>query len=286
MNDNALRNHDEDRDEALVFAPEDTTQPIENRRPPWRILAVDDDEGFQNTTAMALRNMTILGRPLEVVHAFSLAEAARCLAHDRDFAVILADVVMETEDAGLRLVKGVRETLGLFEPRIVLLTGQPGFAPVRRIMEEYDLSDYCLKSDLARRGLKQVLTGVIRGYEQIRQLAAARKGLQLIIESSSRLAAARSIDDLARGALVEIARLIGVAAEEAPAALAFLEQRPVSYPILINSPEDPPDISLTLGNTQSVLPYTALIGRDGRILATRMGNFSEQALDDWITPYL
>ena len=80
--------------------------------------------------------------------------------------------------------------------------------------------------------------------------------------------------------------VIGVAAEEAPAALAFLEQSPVSYPILINSPEDPPDVSLTLGNTQSVLPYTALIGRDGRILATRMGNFSEQALDDWIAPYL
>lgn len=80
--------------------------------------------------------------------------------------------------------------------------------------------------------------------------------------------------------------VIGVAAEEAPAALAFLEQRPVSYPILINSPEDPPDVSLTLGNTQSVLPYTALIGRDGRILATRMGNFSEKAFDDWIAPYL
>lgn len=80
--------------------------------------------------------------------------------------------------------------------------------------------------------------------------------------------------------------VIGVAAEEAPVALAFLEQNPVSYPILINSPDEPPDVSLTLGNTQSVLPYTALIGRDGRILATRMGNFSEQALDDWIAPYL
>ncbi|MCB1954441.1 MAG: EAL domain-containing protein [Rhodocyclaceae bacterium] len=203
---------DEAPDEDLVFAPEDDI-PARDSREVWRVLAVDDDKGFQDTTALSLRHTRILGRPIQLVQAYSLAEAARCLAQDRDFAVILADVVMETEDAGLRLVKGVRETLGLFEPRIVLLTGQPGFAPVSRIMEEYDLNDYCLKSDLARRGLKQVLTGAIRGYKQLRDLATARKGLQLIIESSSRLAAARSIDDLARGALIEISRLLRVAPE-------------------------------------------------------------------------
>lgn len=80
--------------------------------------------------------------------------------------------------------------------------------------------------------------------------------------------------------------VIGVAAEEAPAALAFLERNPVDYPILINSPADATDLSLRLGNTQSVLPYTALIGRDGNILATRVGNFSQAALEKWIAPYL
>lgn len=80
--------------------------------------------------------------------------------------------------------------------------------------------------------------------------------------------------------------VIGVASEAAADALGFLKQNPVSYPILINAPDDPLDVSLHLGNTQSVLPYTALIGRDGRLLATRMGNFSEQSLRDWIGPYL
>jgi thiol-disulfide isomerase/thioredoxin len=80
--------------------------------------------------------------------------------------------------------------------------------------------------------------------------------------------------------------IIGVASEPAADALAFLEQNPVSYPILINTPDDPLDVSLHLGNTQSVLPYTALIGRDGSILATRMGNFSELALEEWIKPFL
>ncbi|MGB0134642.1 TlpA family protein disulfide reductase [Dokdonella sp.] len=80
--------------------------------------------------------------------------------------------------------------------------------------------------------------------------------------------------------------VIGIAAEEAPAALSFLEHNPVSYPILINSPADAADFSLRLGNTQGVLPYTALIDRDGSILATRMGNFSQAALEEWIAPYL
>ncbi len=80
--------------------------------------------------------------------------------------------------------------------------------------------------------------------------------------------------------------VIGVASENAADALGFLSQNPVAYPILINAPDDPFDVSLHLGNTRSVLPYTALIGRDGRLLATRMGNFSEQSLQDWIKPHL
>jgi thiol-disulfide isomerase/thioredoxin len=80
--------------------------------------------------------------------------------------------------------------------------------------------------------------------------------------------------------------IIGVASEPAADALGFLEQNPVSYPILINAPDDALDVSLHLGNTQSVLPYTALIGRDGKLLATRMGNFSESALEAWIRPFL
>jgi len=80
--------------------------------------------------------------------------------------------------------------------------------------------------------------------------------------------------------------VVGVAAEEASAASGFLQVNPVAYPILINAPTDATDLSWRLGNAQSVLPYTVLIGRDGRIIATRMGNFSESALEDWIAPHL
>jgi thiol-disulfide isomerase/thioredoxin len=80
--------------------------------------------------------------------------------------------------------------------------------------------------------------------------------------------------------------VIGVASEDAAPALAFLREHPVAYPILVNSPNDAIDVSLRFGNTRSVLPYNVLIGRDGRILATKIGNFSEEALEKWLQPYL
>ncbi len=80
--------------------------------------------------------------------------------------------------------------------------------------------------------------------------------------------------------------VVGIAYEEAADALAFLKDNPVGYPILINAPDDPVDASLRLGNTQSVLPYTALISRDGHLLKARVGNFSEASFEEWIAPYL
>ena len=184
-------------DDLVQFAPEDTARALDEGDC-WRVLAVDDDEGFQRSTELALRNLRLLGRPLVLVQAYCLAEAARLLARDRDFAVVLADVVMETDDAGLRLVKGIREMLGLSEVRIILLTGQPGFAPIDEVMQSYDLSDYCLKSELAHRGLGNVLTAALRGYRDLRALSAARKGLQLILEASNRLSTARTIRDMSQ----------------------------------------------------------------------------------------
>jgi len=80
--------------------------------------------------------------------------------------------------------------------------------------------------------------------------------------------------------------IIGIAAEDATPALAFLRENDVSYPILINAPGDGIDVSLRFGNRQSVLPYNVLIGRDGRIVASKIGNFSEAGLERWLAPYL
>jgi thiol-disulfide isomerase/thioredoxin len=81
-------------------------------------------------------------------------------------------------------------------------------------------------------------------------------------------------------------QVVGVAADNAAATQAFLAKTPVDYPVLIDDPEKGADLSAVYGNDRSVLPYTALIGRDGRVLALRMGKFSQASLDAWLLPHL
>ncbi|MBN8726938.1 MAG: TlpA family protein disulfide reductase [Xanthomonadales bacterium] len=80
--------------------------------------------------------------------------------------------------------------------------------------------------------------------------------------------------------------VVGIAADETAAASDFLAEFPVRYPILIDDPAVGEDVSTRFGNNRGVLPYTVLVGRDRRVLATHFGNFSAEALEDWLAPHL
>lgn len=179
----------------------------------WRVLIVDDDADVHQSTEFALANTPILGRPLSFLHAYSAAEAHRLLAGSTDIAVILLDVVMEREDSGLQLVRVIREELGLQEARIILRTGQPGYAPELDAIRDYDINDYKTKSELSRNRLYASLTAAIRGYEQIHAINASRRGLDMIVRASGRLTAAHGAREFAAGVIVQIAALLGLEPE-------------------------------------------------------------------------
>ena len=67
----------------------------------WKILVVDDEPAIHQVTKLALRNLSVLGRPSQLINALSAKDAREQLARHPDIAVILLDVVMETENAGL-----------------------------------------------------------------------------------------------------------------------------------------------------------------------------------------
>ena len=124
--------HGKDDQDDLVFLEEQTAQPATSaQRKVWRVMIIDDDEDVHSTTTFALGNLDMQHRPLEFVHAYSAAQARELLKHEQEIAVILLDVVMEQDDAGLHLVRYIRETLKLADVRIILRTGQPGYAPDR-----------------------------------------------------------------------------------------------------------------------------------------------------------
>ena len=69
-----------------------------------------------------------------------------------DIAVALVDVVMESYDAGLKLVEHIRHRVGNSLIRIVIRTGQPGVAPERYVIDNYDIDDYKDKTELTAGG--------------------------------------------------------------------------------------------------------------------------------------
>lgn len=202
---------------AFAFAPEAedclAEAPAQARLQAPTILTVDDDEAFQRSIKLALASFQYQGKPVRILSASSSTEAAKILASTPDVAVIVLDVVMETDDAGLRLVRSVREVLGNAEVRIVLVTGQPGMAPMAASLGTLDISDYWLKTDLSFERLHGVLTSNLRTWQQIRALEQARKGLQAIVEASNGLTRARSLPDFSQRTILELSRLLGVEAE-------------------------------------------------------------------------
>ena len=130
---------------------------------PWKILVTDDDPLVHETTQLALRGERIAGRPLELLHAASAGEAKCIVSGDRNIDLILLDVVMETEDAGLELVPVIREELHLPDVRIVIRTGQPGYAPEDEIRTRYAIDGYVVKAQLTRGKLIEILGGLLGG---------------------------------------------------------------------------------------------------------------------------
>lgn len=76
-------------------------------------------------------------------------------------------------------------------------------------------------------------------------------------------------------------QVVGIAMDQPQSAAAFLKNTPVRYPILIGIDADPVPTT-TFGDTAGLLPYSVLIGRDGRILKTKLGVLDPATIQDWL----
>ena len=194
----------------FVTLIEDDAGPAQAPPPGWKVAVVDDDPAVHTGTRFALQDFTLNGRGLELLSARSAAEARELFGRHPDLAVILLDVVMETEGAGLELVQFVRTELKNETVRIILRTGQPGQAPERRVVVDYDINDYKAKTELTADKLFTALTAALRSYEQLLRLVETRRGLEIIIDAAASLFDQRSLQRLAEGVLVQLATLMDV----------------------------------------------------------------------------
>ncbi len=148
-------------DEELLFADEvSEDSPTES----WKILIVDDEAQVHTATDIALRKFVFENKSLKFISAYSATEARQLIQEHPDVAIILLDVIMETDDAGLEFVKYVREVLGNQLVRIILRTGQPGQVPEKSIIINYDINDYKTKTELTTSKLYTTMLTALRSF--------------------------------------------------------------------------------------------------------------------------
>jgi signal transduction histidine kinase len=176
----------------------------------WKIAVIDDDQAVHEGTRFALSDYTLNGQGLEILSAYSASEGRALMRAHPDIAAVLLDVIMETDVAGLELVEYIRNEIRNETVRIILRTGQPGQAPERRVIVQYDINDYKAKTELTADKLFTSLTAALRSYQQLERMVQTRRGLEIIIDAASTLYDFRSMQRLAEGVLTQLASLLNV----------------------------------------------------------------------------
>lgn len=176
----------------------ETTFDDATRATPWTLLVVDDEEQVHAVTQLALDGLSFEGRPLRMLSAYSAAEAMALLQTKTNVAVVLLDMVMETDTAGLSLVRWIRNGIGNTDIRIILRTGHPAHAQDRRIILTYDINDYRSKAEMTSDRVFSTVIAALRSYKQItahgKRLAALRKAHRATAFALAEVAERRDAD--------------------------------------------------------------------------------------------
>lgn len=192
----------------LLFADEPEAEPEPPRLLPWEVLIVDDEPAVHKVTQLVMNGFEFDGRKLAFLNAYSAIEARELLSSRNDIALVLLDVVMETEHAGLELARWIREELGNPNVRIVLRTGQPGQAPEELVIKAYDINDYKEKTELTRSKLISVFYSGLRAYRDLMRLELARQGLRRTIDAISAIYDSQNLRAFASAVLEQLNQLL------------------------------------------------------------------------------
>ncbi len=181
-----------------------------------RILIVDDEPDIHAVTRLSLRGLKYAGRSVEFTTALTGKEAVQALREFPDTAVILLDVVMETESAGLDACRAIREELSNRFVRILLRTGQPGVAPERKTIDEFDIDGYLPKAELSSNRLYAAVRTALKAFHELLELERSRQVLSFLHRSVAALHAFEPLE-------VCLQRFLVTAAAIVPTPLAVLK---------------------------------------------------------------
>lgn len=156
-------------DNELIFAREESENKIVTEAT-WSVLIIDDDHEVHAVTKLALHDFQFDNKKLNLVSAYNANEAKEILSQNNDFSFVLLDIVMESNDAGIKVIEHIRNELNNKLIRIIIRTGQPGYAPEEEIINLYDINDYKEKTELTTTKLYTTARTALAQYKQLSEL--------------------------------------------------------------------------------------------------------------------
>ncbi len=246
----------------------------------WKLLIVDDEDDVHRITRLALTGLRYDGLKIKFLSAYSGEEACKILSENNDIALVLLDVVMETDHAGLDVADYVRNDLHNDIVRIVLRTGQPGQAPEDEILDRYDIDDYREKTDLTAQKLRTLARCSFNSYKDKLDLCGITRKIIDINTVSRGLVNCETVHDGARYVYQTLYRMIS--GEELPDndeslkghIFSFLKSGPnkVSFIDYIAGGSVPADKLPDPIIEQSVIEHTSIF-QDGKLTAISYADF-------------
>jgi len=141
----------------------------------WKIVIADDESDVHTLTKTVLKNYVYKDQGIEFISTYSGEETIEVVKQNKDIVLILLDVIMESDDAGLQVVKKIREEFNNHLIQIVLRTGQAADIPENEVVMNYAINDYKEKTELTSKKLITTVTTAIRSYENILALENTRR---------------------------------------------------------------------------------------------------------------
>jgi response regulator RpfG family c-di-GMP phosphodiesterase len=183
------------------------------KKEPWKVIIADDELDVHVATKLVLKEFSFRDRGIEFIDAYTGQEACDVLRKHPDAAVMFLDVVMETDDAGLRAVKRIREELGNKMVRIILRTGQPGHAPEDEVILNYDINDYKAKSEMTAKKLFTSIVAALRSFQDLQTIESSRRGLVKVLDAASSMDF-RSRSLFVSGLLMQLGSLLDIGEDD------------------------------------------------------------------------
>lgn len=224
-------------DEYLDFLV-DTSQQLQETEletlTPWIVGIIDDEPLVHEATLFALADVEIAGRSINFVSAHSAQAGFELIQQHPDMAVVLLDVVMESEDSGLLLVDRIRNELNNHFLQIILRTGQPGDVPEEELITRYEINSYKNKNELTRVQLFTTIAAAIRSYQLLAAIEDSRNGLRQIIQATADFLQERSVSAFSSRVLNQFQQLFNISQN----CIFCVTLQPANGPIAINSSDE------------------------------------------------